>query len=56
LSKRHLADRVSDVSQQRELELADAALVARRIGPRQVHELAVHAAAHQVAVAAAALG
>ncbi len=44
-----------DVSQQRELELVDAALLGRRVGPRQVHELAVHAAAHQVAVAAAAL-
>jgi hypothetical protein len=50
----HLANRVPDISQQRELELADAALVARCVGPRQVHELAVNAAAHQVAVAAGA--
>jgi hypothetical protein len=46
----YLANLVSDISQQRELELADASLVARRVGPGQVNKLAVHAAAHEIAL------
>ena len=38
-----------DVGKQRKLEPADSTLVTRRIGPCQVHKLAVNAAANKVA-------